>query len=77
MRRRTVASYQLFKRIRTQQDIRTMRSVRVNTGPGRHAWWPRLRETERLAAEEAVRQIQRHRPGRWQRIRVPKARRTR
>jgi hypothetical protein len=46
-------------RIRTHKHIRTMHSVRVNTGPGRHAAWPRLRETERLAREAKRRQARR------------------
>lgn len=46
-------------RIRTHKHIRTMRSTRVNTGPGRHAAWPRLRETERLAREAKRRQARR------------------
>ena len=46
-------------RIRTHKHIRTMRSIRANTGPGRHAAWPRLRETERLAREAKRRQARR------------------
>jgi hypothetical protein len=46
-------------RIRTHKHIRTMRSTRVNTGPGRHAGWPRLRETERLDREAKRRQARR------------------
>jgi hypothetical protein len=45
--------------IRTHKHIRTMRSIRVNSGPGRHAAWPRLRETERLARGEKRRQARR------------------
>ena len=39
----------MLKSIRTHQHIRTMRSVRTNTGPARAAW-PRLQETERLSS---------------------------
>jgi hypothetical protein len=35
--------------VRTFRHIRTMQSIRISTGPGRHASWPRVRETERLA----------------------------
>jgi hypothetical protein len=46
-----MAASMVLKRIRTQRHIRSMRSIRVNIEPGRHAAWPRLRETERLARE--------------------------
>jgi hypothetical protein len=47
-----VKSHRILRQIRTQKHIRTMRSVRINTGPGRHAAWPRLRETECIAEEK-------------------------
>jgi hypothetical protein len=47
-----VQNYRILNRIRTVEHIRTMRSVRINTGPGRHAAWPRLRETERIVKKE-------------------------
>jgi hypothetical protein len=54
-----VNNHRILNKIRTHKHIRTMRSTRVNTGPGRHAWWPRLRETERLAREAKRRQARR------------------
>lgn len=35
---------------KTHAQLRTMRSLRTNTGPGR-ASWPRLQETERLQGQ--------------------------
>ena len=51
-------------RIRTCKHIRTMRSTRVNTGPGRHAGWPRLQDTERIAEEKKRLQVCRPLPKR-------------
>jgi hypothetical protein len=51
------------RRIQTHKHIRTMRSIQVNTGPGRHAAWPRLLETERLTREAKCRQACRQRFG--------------
>jgi len=54
-----VNNHRILNKIRTLKHIRTMRSTRVNTGPGRHAAWPRLRETERLVREAKRRQARR------------------
>jgi len=35
---------------KTHAQLRTMRSLRISTGPGR-ATWPRLQETERLQGQ--------------------------
>lgn len=38
--------------IRTGKNIKTMRSIRTNTGPGRRTW-QRVQEREQLESEEA------------------------
>jgi hypothetical protein len=51
-------------RIRTHNHIRTRRSIRTSTGPGRAAW-PRLQETESLKLKkrrlEARQRLHEHR----------------
>ena len=51
------------KQVRTPKHIRSMRSVHVNTGPGRHAEWPRLQETEQIARPCKGRHLRR--PAGW------------
>jgi hypothetical protein len=40
-------------RIRTFRHIRTLRSVRANTGAGRHQGWPRVQDLESIQVEQA------------------------
>jgi hypothetical protein len=57
-----VSDQRVPKQVRTLEHIRSMRSVRVNTGPGRHAEWPRLQETEQIARACQGRRLRRAAP---------------